>query len=85
MSNKDEVTLGGKRRKRASEYPTLREAMTNLTGSRIVIQPPTRKYALELAERFLSGPYGQRDVGRDGCELMARRLQADAEERGESW
>ena len=82
----DDQTYGGRYR-RSSQRPTPREMMllSSPPPEIITIEPPTRERALELAKLFLSGPEGQRQVGRDGCELMARRLQADAEERETLW
>jgi len=87
MRNTDDIpTLGGicRRSKSTTDRPTLRE----MSGTPCCAPPPapfhpppTRKRALQLAEQFLSGAEGQREVGRDGCEEMARRIIADAEER----
>lgn len=42
------------------------------------IPPPDHARALDLAQRFLSGPTGQASVGREGAEALARRVRADA-------
>jgi len=84
MRNTDDVpTIGGIYR-RSNDIPTLRDMSAGQTCAPPPVpyrSPPTREKALQLAEQFLSGAEGQRDVGRDGCEEMARRIIADAEER----
>jgi len=80
----DEITLGGRVKldsvRAPSDRPTqpiihARGQMPN--GSPVPdIAPPDRRRALDLARAFLSGGEAQRVVGRDGCEEMARWIDA---------
>lgn len=71
------------------ERPTVRLVAAQDTESaaprpvtiRNELPPPGRGEAVQLAQMFLSGPIGQRSVGRDGCEAMARRILADEDDR----
>jgi len=80
----DEITLGGRSR-RDSERPLPDRPTQPIIHARGEMPdgspspdtaPPDRRRALDLARAFLSGGEAQRVVGRDGCEEMARWIEA---------
>lgn len=93
--NTDDVeTLGGRAKRptipsnedyEQPERPTARLDVRGVpaapTSAIPYAPPPNRGEAVQLAQMFLSGPIGQRSVGRDGCEAMARRILADEDDR----